>query len=257
MFSTSTSEDTLFIMKTVERLRMEKKKIEEEEEKWMDKLSSCIRNLPLTKNPSLPVSSSFFAAAFREANLDVVVQPVPKKRRFEEDEDNNNNNNIPLKMPKIEKEEDNNEPKKKEKKSIYHYLTGDGKKRWGVLSHLKNVKQENKINWAKVWCNKTHTTCALIGPEDELDNDDFDRVNQLIQDQIILTKKAALEKAEKESSSSSSSSSSESSSSFSSSSSSRSMSSSPSSPLYRKLSEDIAEMNVLMEKELDKALGKF
>jgi hypothetical protein len=39
------------------------------------------------------------------------------------------------------------------------------------------VKQENKINWAKVRCNRTHTPCKLIDPEDELDSDDFDRVN--------------------------------------------------------------------------------
>jgi hypothetical protein len=69
---------------------------------------------------------------------------------------------------------------KKEKKSIYHYLSGEGKKRWSVLSHLKDVQQERKLNWAKVWCNKTHTTCVLIGPEDELDSDDFERVQQLI-----------------------------------------------------------------------------
>jgi hypothetical protein len=134
MFSTTTSEEILTCMKVLEAIRMKKKEIEKEEEIWMDKLSSKIRNLPLTVNPSMPLSASFFPGAFREANLDVVVQPVSKKRRFEEDEDNNNNN-IPLKKPKIEKEEDNNEPKKKEKKSIYHYLTGDGKKD-GVFSPI-------------------------------------------------------------------------------------------------------------------------
>jgi hypothetical protein len=75
-----------------------------------------------------------------------------------------------------------------------------------------------------------------------LDSDDFEPVQQLIQNQIILTKKVALEKAEKESSSSSSSSSSDSSSS----SSSRSVSSSPNSPLYKTFAEDVAHMNVFM-----------
>jgi hypothetical protein len=193
----------------------EKKEIEKEEEIWTDKLSSKIRNLPSTVNPSMPLSASLFSAVFQQANLQVSpIENIPKKRKPEVDdnEEEEINNNIPLKKAKIEKEEDNNTPRKKEKKSIYHYLIGDGKKRWSILSHLKDVKQERKLNWAKVWCNRTHTTCPFISPKDELDNDDFELVQQLIQDQIILTTKSALEKAEKESSSSSSTLSSESSS---------------------------------------------
>jgi hypothetical protein len=122
------------------------------------------------------------------------------------------------------------------------------KKRWGVLSHLKEVKQEDKINWAKVWRNRTHTDSKFISLEDKLDNEDFERVQQLIQEKIVLTKKVALEKAEKESSSSSSSSS------FSSSSesSSRSSSSSPSSSLFSTFNK---LENASMEEELDKALS--
>jgi hypothetical protein len=115
------------------------------------------------------------------------------------------------------------------------------------------VKQENKINWAKVWCNKTRTPCNLISPEDELDSDDFDRVNKLIQEQIVLTKKLVLEKGEKESLSSSSSSSASSSSD-----SSRFVSSSPNSPLYRSFSEDVTAMTkvaMTVTEVLDDALA--
>jgi hypothetical protein len=111
------------------------------------------------------------------------------------------------------------------------------------------VTQQKKLNWAKEWCNKTDTPCKLIGSEDELDSDDFECVQQLIQERIVLTKKLALQEAEKESSSSSSSSSSDSSS--------RSVGSSPNSPLFRTLSEDVAHItkDMTMAEEHDDALA--
>jgi hypothetical protein len=57
-----------------------------------------------------------------------------------------------------------------------------------------DITEERKVNWAKVWRNKTHTTCALISSEDELDSDDFEMCEQLIQDQIVLEAKMNLEK---------------------------------------------------------------
>jgi hypothetical protein len=56
------------------------------------------------------------------------------------------------------------------------------------------MTEERRLNWAKVWCNKTNTTCPLISLEDELDNEDFEMCEQLIQDQIILEAQVNLEK---------------------------------------------------------------
>jgi hypothetical protein len=57
-----------------------------------------------------------------------------------------------------------------------------------------NMTEERRLNWARVWCNKTHTTCPLISLEDEFDSDDFELCEQLIQDQIILEAQANFEK---------------------------------------------------------------
>jgi hypothetical protein len=57
-----------------------------------------------------------------------------------------------------------------------------------------NMTEEGRIQWAKVWCNRTHTPCSFISPEEELDNDDYDLCEQLIQDQIILEAQMNLEK---------------------------------------------------------------
>jgi hypothetical protein len=115
---------------------MKKKEIEKEEEAYVDQLSAAIRMLPQSKNPSLPLTASLFAAAFQDANLQVLpIENVPQKRKKEvdnneEEENNNNNNNIPQKKAKILKEDDNKKPKqKKEKRSVYHYLSGDRKKK--------------------------------------------------------------------------------------------------------------------------------
>jgi hypothetical protein len=101
-FATTTSEQVLVILKNLEQIKMEKKKLEKEEDSFTDQLSAAVRMLPSTKNPSLPLSASLFSAVFQQANLS---------------EKEDNNNNIPLKKPKIEKEEDNNIPKKKKRKA--------------------------------------------------------------------------------------------------------------------------------------------
>jgi hypothetical protein len=87
----------------------------------MDKLSSAIKNLPQTKNPSLPVSASFFAAVFQQANLQVNDIPQKRKLEKEEEEESNNNNNIPQKKAKLQKE-DNNKPKQKRKEKYLPFL---------------------------------------------------------------------------------------------------------------------------------------
>jgi hypothetical protein len=164
--------------------------LEKEEEEYIDQLSACITMLPQIKNPDLPVSTSFFTSLFLQANLSIV-----QKRKFlEEEEENNNNNNIPQKKAKILKEDDNKPKQRKEKRSIYHYLSGDVKKKWSILGRVINMTEERRLQWAKVWCNRTHTTCPLIRPEDEFDSDDFEMCEQLIQDQIILEAQANLEK---------------------------------------------------------------
>jgi hypothetical protein len=133
MFTTSTSEDVLLCMKALEEVRMRRKQVEKEEEQWMDKLSSVVRNLPSTANPSLSISATLFSAVFKQANLQVLpIENVPQKRKKEvdnNDEEEENNNNIPLKKIKIQKEDDNKPKQKKQKKSNFHYLSGDAKKK--------------------------------------------------------------------------------------------------------------------------------
>jgi hypothetical protein len=134
MFPTTTPEYVLTCMKGLEVVRMKKKEIEKEKEAYADQLAAAIRMLPQSKNPSLPLTASLFAAAFQDANLQVLpIENVPEKRKKEVDnneEEENNNNKIPQKKAKILKEDNNNKPKqRKEKKSIYHYLSGDWKKK--------------------------------------------------------------------------------------------------------------------------------
>jgi hypothetical protein len=146
----------------------------------------------------MPLTTSLFAAVFQNANLqDLPIENVPQKRKkevYNNDEEEESNNNIPLKKMKIQKEDNNKLKQRKQKKSIYHYLSGDVKRKWSILGRVINMTEERRLQWAKVWCNRTRTTCPLISSEDEFDNDDFEMCEQLIQDQIVLQAKMNLEK---------------------------------------------------------------